>query len=120
MNITRRAALRGTAAVATCAVAGSAVAAASDADLITWEAEILDRVKRCQGVQTDEELETICGPIEGLEWLIARAEARTARGLAVKFRRHMVGWEDGEGNWDEENIRTILASFERLVGEGLS
>jgi hypothetical protein len=126
MNITRRAALRGGVA-ATC-VAGVAIpiaeaAPSPDAQLIAWEAEIHKRIAaidQCGRPVTDEELDDLCGPIADLEHRIAATEAHTVRGLAVKFRRLLNDRKDGDGMWTDDNVRTMLASFERLAGRAQS
>ncbi len=119
--LSRRAALKGVAA-ATC-VAGVAIpiaeaAPSPDAQLIAWEAEIHKREAAINQAKliTDKELDDLCGPIADLEHRIAATEAHTVRGLAVKFRRFLTDLEDGEGAWTDDNVRTMLASFERLAG----
>ena len=124
--LTRRAALKGVAA-ATC-VTGVAIpiaeaAPSPDAQLIAWEAEIHQRVAAIDQYGrpvTDEELDDLCGPITDLEHRIAATEAHTVRGLAVKFRRLLTDRKDGDGAWTDDNVRTMLASFERLAGRAES
>ena len=123
--LTRRAALKGgTATVASAALIGLAEAAPSpDAQLIAWEAEIHKRIAAIDQYGrpvTDEELDDLCGPITALENRIAETEAHTVSGLAVKFRRLLNDRKDGEGAWTDDNVRTMLASFERLAGRAQS
>ena len=123
--LSRRAALQGGSAVAaSAALIGFAEAAPSpDAQLIAWEAEIHRRdaaIDQYEGPVTDEELDDLCGLITDLEHRIADTEAHTVRGLAVKLRRFLTDLEDGEGAWTDDNVRTMLASFEHLAGRALS
>ena len=116
-EMTRRAALRGTAAVAAVVVVpGTLANAEQDADLETWEAQIHACEQRCEGVHDDEAVNAITGQMAALEWKIARAETTRPRGLAVKVRRLRVSSVEGEAEWDNENIRALLASLERMEG----
>ena len=120
-EMTRRAALKGTAAVAAVA-AVSAVPAAfanteQDADLETWEAQLHACEQRCEGVGNDDEkVNTIMLQHRALDWKIAKAETTRPRGLAVKVRRLRVSFDEGEADWDKVNFRTLLASLERMEG----
>jgi hypothetical protein len=105
--------------VAGATLIGLAEAAASpDAQLIAWEAEVQKREAALDQAKTitDEEINKACEPLNALEHRIAGTEARTVRGLAVKFRRFLKDREEGEGAWTDDNVRTMLASFERLAG----
>ena len=116
-EITRRAALQGTAAVAAVAAVPTAFASAEqDTDLETWEAQIHACERRCEGVHDDERVNAITNQQNALDWKIARAETTRPRGLAVKVRRLHVSFKEGEGEWDKENLRTLLASLERMEG----
>ena len=116
-EMTRRAALKGTAAVAAvAAVPGTLANAEQDADLETWEAQIHACEQRCDDVHGDEAVNAITGQMAALEWKIAKAETTRPRGLAVKVRRLHVSFKEGEGEWDKVNFRTLLASLERMEG----
>ncbi len=114
-EMTRRAALRGTAAVAAVAAVPSAFANTNqDADLETWEAQIPVWEQRFEGVDDEDAQDAILDQMAALEWKIARAETTRPLGLAVKVRR--VGFHEGGAEWDQENIRTLLTSLERMEG----
>ena len=117
-KITRRTALRGTAAVAAvAAVPGAFTNAERDADLETWEAQMHAYEKQYDDVGGDDERVNAIGEQQrALDWKIAKAETTRPRGLAVKVRRLRVSFEEGEAEWDKENIRTLLASIERMEG----
>ena len=116
-DITRRAALKGTAAVAAVAAVPTAFAnTEQDTVLETWEAQLHDCERRCEGVHDDEGLDAIGDQMAALDWKIARAETTRPRGLAVKVRRLRVSSVEGEAEWDNENIRALLASLERMEG----
>ena len=119
-EMTRRAALKGTAAVAIVTAVSTAPATLAnteqDADLETWEAQIHACEQRCDDVHGDEAVNAITEQMAAIEWKIARAETTRPRGLAVKVRRLHVSFKEGEGAWDQENIRTLLTSLERMEG----
>jgi multidrug resistance efflux pump len=120
MRITRRAALKGTAAVAIVTAVSTVPAAFAnteqDADLETWEAQLHACEQRCEGVGGDDERVNAIGEQHrALDWKIAKAETNRPRGLAVKVRRLRVSFEEGEADWDKENIRTLLVSLERMT-----
>lgn len=120
MNIARRNALKGGAAVALgTALIGLAEAAPSpDAQLIAWETEIHEREAAFdrEPSHTDKEIAAFCSQSAALEHRIAETEAHTAEGLAVKLRRLTRDFEWGEGAWTEHNLRTMALSLERLAG----
>ncbi len=120
MRITRRAALKGTAAVAIVTAVSTVPAAFAnteqDADLETWEAQMHAYEKQYDDVGGDDERVNAIGEQQrALDWKIAKAETTRPRGLAVKVRRLRVSFEEGEADWDKENIRTLLASIERTT-----
>ena len=136
-KITRRAALRGTAAVATCAVAGTAAAASTqDVELLAlyrrWRARCrqVDHYIKTTDDVSDEKFDALCNPLLDMEYEIATTPARTLRGIAAKFRAYVATAydpptflnQDPDHLWGHDHEQAYIASIyrdlERLVGEG--
>ena len=131
-DITRRAALKGTAAVATCAVAAPAVAAVdtTDAYLRTlyqqWDA-LWRFIGDMPPDTADEEFDPLDDRLKELEYVIAESPAQSVYGVLVKLRVHMRS-EGSEDTWsrapdgrlclDHIQVPSAWRDLERLVGEG--
>ena len=136
MQITRRAALRGAAAVAAVS-AVPAVASADDAYLVAlyrrWKTrrkQVSDYIRNSDPDVSNEEYNALCGPVLDMEYEIATTPAQTLRGIAAKFRAYVViegrpsAFLDQEIDhlywYDREKayVASIYRDLERLVGEG--
>ncbi len=138
MQITRRVALRGAAAVAAVsAVPGVAVAQGNDAYLMAlyrrWKTrrkQVNDYIGNSDPDVSNEEYNALCGPVLDMEYEIATTPAQTLRGIAAKFRAYVViegrpsAFLDQEIDhlywYDREKayVASIYRDLERLVGEG--
>ena len=134
-EMTRRAALKGTAAVAA-VVAVPAVASADDAYLVglyrrwrTQSKELSDYLRTIADDVSDKEYDALCEPITDMEREIMTTPAQSIRGVAVKFRVH-VHMNHAPAPWlhepldqlpyDRADIASIYRDLERLVGEARS
>ncbi len=138
MQITRRAALKGTAAVAAVsAVPGVAVAQGNDAYLMAlyrrWKTrrkQVSNYIDNLDYDVSDEKFEALGKPLLDMEYEIATTPAQTLRGIAAKFRAYVViegrpsAFLDQEIDhlywYDREKayVASIYRDLERLVGEG--
>ena len=129
-KITRRAALRATAAVAAVAVPGVAAAHSDDAHLRAlydeWDA-LLQFIRDMPGETPDEDLEPLDERLNYLERTIAATPAESSYGVLVKLRIQM--WHEHESGppgrtpggkpyFDEIQVPSAWRDLERLVGEG--
>ena len=129
-EITRRAALKGTAAVAAVAVPGVATAAQGDdahlrALYDEWDA--LWKYSAEVRPVTDEQLDLKLDRLKELEYVIAESPAQSMYGVLVKLRVHMRS-EGSEDTWpcapdgrlclDHIQVPSAWRDLERLVGEG--
>ncbi len=122
-KITRRAALRGTAAVAAVVAVPAAGIAQQDARLRALEQQWhRQRHYACyeQSGKTDEEQQPAFDRLFDLEDLIIEAPARSSAGIAVKLRLYVHYEKPADefctGNW--QFVATALHDAERLVREG--
>ena len=128
-EITRRAALRGTAAVAAVAVPGVATAAQGDAHLRALYDEWDALWKYAAEVRhvSDEQLDLKLDRLTDLEHAIAESPAQSVYGVLLKLRVHMRS-EGSEDTWpcapdgrlclDHIQVPSAWRDLERLVGEG--
>ncbi len=126
-DITRRAALKGTAAVAAVAAVPTA-ASANDAHLRAlydeWDA--LWKYSAEVRPVTDEQLDLKLDRLTDLEHAIAETQAQSMNGVLVKLRVHMRS-EGSEDTWpcapdgrlclDHIQVPSAWRDLERLVGE---
>ncbi len=128
-DITRRAALQGTAAVAAVAVPGVAVAHGDDAHLRAlydeWDA--LWKYSAEVRPVTDEQLDLKLDRLTDLEHAIAESPAQSVYGVLLKLRVHITSEDlgdtlphapDGRVCLDHIQVPSALRDLERLVGEG--
>ena len=127
-DITRRAALKGTAAVAAVAAVPTA-ASANDAHLRAlydeWDALWK---KQCRGCPvTDEQLDLKLDRLSDLEHAIAESPAQSVYGVLLKLRVHTTSEDlgdtlphapDGRVCLDHIQVPSALRDLECLVGEG--
>ncbi len=127
-DITRRAALKGTAAVAAVAAVPTA-ASADDAHLRAlydeWDA--LWKYSAEVRPVTDEQLDLKLDRLTDLEHAIAESPAQSVYGVLVKLRVHITSEDlgdtlphapDGRVCLDHIQVPSALRDLERLVGEG--
>ena len=137
-EMTRRAALKGTAAVAAVvAVPGVAVAQGNDAYLMAlyrrWKTrrkQVNDYIGNSDPDVSNEEYNALCGPVLDMEYEIATTPAQTLQGIAAKFRAYVAIEYDPPTFLDQDldylygqdrekaYVASIYRDLERLVGEG--
>ena len=134
-EITRRAALKGTAAVAAVAVPiVPAMAATDDAYLValyrrwrTQSKDLSDYLHTTTDDVSDKEYDALCQPLTDMEREIMTTPAQSIQGVAVKFRVHVhmnyapAPWLHeplDQLSYDRADIAAIYRDLERLVREG--
>ncbi len=134
-EMTRRAALKGTAAVAA-VVAVPAVASADDAYLVglyrrwkTRRKQVNDYIDNLDYDVSNEVCNALCGPVLDMEYELATTPAQTLQGIAAKFRAYVAIEYDPPTFLDQDldylygqdrekaYVASIYRDLERLVGE---